>query len=138
MEKVYNNATTFLMESKLHPVVKLLTYCQNELILAKSIKGDVEEGKVTIVCPTWLAFRLADRIWQVFVYCGRSFDKLIIDPRYKTNSNIAKVNYVALHLSVKNDQKENRLNIYFKRIENYEPEQKQSETAAETTGSKTE
>ena len=114
MEKQYNETSLF-EESKLHPVVKLLTFCREELGYAVSIKADVEKGTATIVCPCPLAFRLAHKIWQVFVYRGYGFDRMIVAPHYKSANNVAKVKNVALHLVVNDKPEDNHLEFYFSR-----------------------
>ena len=115
MEKIYNNATDFFKESRLHPVVKLLLHCREELEYAKSIKGDVEAGMVAVNCPVHVAFRLVDHLWRAFVYGGLSFDKLIFDPHFQNTNNVAPANYVSVHLWVKEHPEDNQLKFYFNR-----------------------
>lgn len=114
MEKQYNESSLF-EESKLHPVVKLLTFCREELQYAISIKADVEKGTATIICPVALAFRLAHKIWQTFVYRGYGFDRMIVKPNYKSSNNVAKVRNVTLSLVVNEQPEDNHLNFYFSR-----------------------
>jgi len=95
--------------------VKLLTFCREELGYAISIKADVEKGTATIVCPVAMAFRLAHKIWQVFVYRGYGFDRMIVDPHYKSSNNVAKVKNVALLLVVNDKPEDNHLEFYFSR-----------------------
>ena len=115
MEKKYINTTEFFKESRLHPVVKLLLHCREELEYAKSIKGDVEKGTVSINMPVTGAFRLVDRLWRTFVYGGLSFDKLVFSPHYCSSKNEAPVNYVSILLQVNEQLEENKLQILIKR-----------------------
>jgi len=115
MEKRYSCATDILKESRLHPVVKLLLHCREELEYAQGITGDVEAGKVSIKVPVHVAFRLADHLWRAFVYGGCSFDTLIFDPHFRNTNNVAPAHYVSIHLTVKEHREDNQLKFYFNR-----------------------
>jgi len=114
MEKKYS-PLDILQESKLHPLVKLLTFCREELGYAISIKADVEKGTATIKCPVMVAFKLVHKIWQTFVYRGYGFDRIIVDPAYQQSKNVARVRNVMLHIVVNNKPEDNHLGVYFSR-----------------------
>ena len=59
--------------------------------------------------------RFCDKLLMQFVYAGLSFDRLIIDPKYKSTNRTADADNVEVHIYVQDDPKDNRLQIKFHR-----------------------
>ena len=65
--------------------------------------------------PARYHFRFCDKLLMQFVYAGLSFDRLIIDPKYKSTNRTADADNVEVHIYVQDDPKDNRLQIKFHR-----------------------
>ena len=80
-----------------------------------SLEADVKLGNAKIKFPARYHFRFCDKLLMQFVYAGLSFDRLIIDPKYKSTNRTADADNVEVHIYVQDDPKDNRLQIKFHR-----------------------
>ena len=115
MEKIAVTAF-FQQNSNSYPIVRLLTPLRESLVdYAISLEADVKLGYAKIKFPARYHFRFCDKLLMQFVYAGLSFDRLIIDPKYKSTNRTADADNVEVHIYVHDDPKDNRLQIKFHR-----------------------
>jgi len=115
MESEKNVSDFFMHNSKSYPIVRLLSALRPHMEFVMSIRADVENGYACIKMPARYHFRFCDKLLMQFVYAGLSFDRLIIDPKYKSTNRTADADNVEVHIYVQDDPKDNRLQIKFHR-----------------------
>ena len=111
----YITATSLMTAGTIYPIVKLMRACREEVEMAHAIKGDIEKGHLSLKVTPQCAFRFIDKLWRAFEYQGLSFDSIIIDPICSFSHNISELKNVVLHISVKQNAKDNRLKFYINR-----------------------
>lgn len=89
------------IERLLSPTEELLTYCVK-------LEIDRENNVARIDGSPLVIMQISMELWRRFVYCGMSFDKIIISPA-GNNSN-----QVVMHVSSQSDKSKNKVLIKIK------------------------
>ena len=89
------------IERLLSPTEELLDYC-------KKLEIDRENNIARIEGSPIIIMQISMEIWKRFVYCGMSFDKIIISPISGTSK------FVMMHVSSQSDKSQNKVFIKIK------------------------
>ena len=89
------------IERLLSPVEDLLSYCVKLDIDRENNIARIEGSPIVII-------EICMSLWKRFVYCGLSFDKIIISPIEKTTER------VFMHVSSQSDKSKNKVLIKIK------------------------
>ena len=116
MNKLYSIGEFFANNGISKQLQKALAPFRGDLSeYAITLNYDDEEKIVRIKFPTRYFFRFCDKMVQQFAYKGVSFDKMIIEPKYRQANGNSPADNVVVVLQMNEDPHENRLRILFKR-----------------------